>query len=90
MAERLAVIRLRPRALVDWWSFNGAYEALLEQAYPQARVSGSRRTRRCWSSPRPNRAALVVAKTLGRSAGRLWAAPAERVGGRRADCCGPT
>jgi malonyl-CoA O-methyltransferase len=38
MAERLAVIRLQPRALIDWWSFNGAAQALLQQAYPQARV----------------------------------------------------
>jgi malonyl-CoA O-methyltransferase len=38
MAERLGLIRLRPRALIDWWSFNGAAEALLKQAYPQARV----------------------------------------------------
>ena len=38
MAERLGLIRLQPRLLVDWWSFNGAAEALLQQAYPRARV----------------------------------------------------
>jgi len=38
MAERLALIRLQPRTLVDWCSFNGASQALLSQAYPQAQV----------------------------------------------------
>ena len=38
MAERLALIRLQPRTLVDWCSFNGASQAPLAQAYPQARV----------------------------------------------------
>ena len=38
MAERLTLIRLQPRTLVDWWSFNGASRGLLSQAYPQARV----------------------------------------------------
>jgi malonyl-CoA O-methyltransferase len=38
MAERLSVIRLQPRALIDWWSFNGAAQALLQQAYPRSRV----------------------------------------------------
>jgi malonyl-CoA O-methyltransferase len=38
MAERLSVIRLQPRSLIDWWSFNGAAMALLQQAYPSARV----------------------------------------------------
>lgn len=38
MAERLQVIRLQPQVLTDWWSFNGASQALLQQAYPKARV----------------------------------------------------
>ncbi|MCU0921562.1 MAG: biotin synthase [Burkholderiaceae bacterium] len=38
MAERLSLIRLQPRSLIDWWSFNGAAQALLQQAYPQSRV----------------------------------------------------
>ncbi len=38
MAERLALIRLQPRTLVDWCSFNGASHALLSQAYPQAQL----------------------------------------------------
>jgi malonyl-CoA O-methyltransferase len=36
MAERLAVIRLRPEIMLDWWGFLGASAALLEQAYPAA------------------------------------------------------
>jgi malonyl-CoA O-methyltransferase len=38
MAERLGLIRLQPRSLVDWCSFNGAAQALLQQAYPRARA----------------------------------------------------
>jgi malonyl-CoA O-methyltransferase len=38
MAERLMLIRLKPRSVIDWWSFNGAAQGLLQQAYPQARV----------------------------------------------------
>jgi malonyl-CoA O-methyltransferase len=38
MAARLGLIRLQPRSLIDWWSFNGAAQALLQQAYPRARV----------------------------------------------------
>jgi malonyl-CoA O-methyltransferase len=38
MAERLGLIRLQPRTLVDWCSFNGASQALLSQAYPKAQT----------------------------------------------------
>jgi malonyl-CoA O-methyltransferase len=38
MAERLGVVRLQPRTLVDGWSASGASQRLLEQAYAQARV----------------------------------------------------
>jgi len=38
MAERLGLIRLQPSALIDWWSFNGAAQSLLQQAYPHSRV----------------------------------------------------
>lgn len=38
MAERLALIRLEPSTVVDWWSFNGASQMLLRRAYPQARL----------------------------------------------------
>lgn len=38
MAQRLGVVRLQPRALIDWWSCNGGSHQLLRQTYPQARV----------------------------------------------------
>ena len=38
MAERLALIRLQPRSVIDWCSFQGASQQLLGQAYPRARV----------------------------------------------------
>ncbi|KNZ30677.1 MAG: biotin synthase [Methylibium sp. NZG] len=37
MAERLALIRLKPALLLDWWGHGGASAALLQQAHPQAR-----------------------------------------------------
>ncbi|MFT3956885.1 MAG: biotin synthase [Piscinibacter sp.] len=37
MAERLQIIRLQPRQLIDWWGWLGAGAPLLEQAYPEAR-----------------------------------------------------
>ena len=63
MAERLGLIRLQPHALVDWCSFNGASQALLSQAYPQAQVQrveadaallqrGQARSESRWWSPR--------------------------------------
>jgi len=36
MVQRLAVIRLQPQRIVDWWSWLGASGPLLDQAYPQA------------------------------------------------------
>lgn len=36
MAERLAIVRLQPQRLLDWWSHLGAGAALLAQAYPAA------------------------------------------------------
>jgi len=38
MAERLPLIRLQPRTVIDWCSHLGGTGALLAQAYPQARV----------------------------------------------------
>jgi malonyl-CoA O-methyltransferase len=38
LAERLALIRMQPRSVVDWWSFNGASQPLLRQAYARARM----------------------------------------------------
>ena len=37
MAARLAVIKLRPAVLVDWWGRSGASAEALAAAYPQAR-----------------------------------------------------
>jgi malonyl-CoA O-methyltransferase len=37
MAERLAIVRLQPETVLDWWSHLGAGAALLERAYPRAR-----------------------------------------------------
>jgi malonyl-CoA O-methyltransferase len=36
MAQRLAVVRLQPQQVIDWWSGPGASTQLLAQAYPQA------------------------------------------------------
>ena len=36
MAERLAIIKLQPERVVDWWSFAGAGAEILAGAYPQA------------------------------------------------------
>jgi malonyl-CoA O-methyltransferase len=36
MAERLAIIRLQPTVLLDWWSHLGAGAVLLAEAYPRA------------------------------------------------------
>lgn len=36
MAERLAIVRLQPERVIDWWSHLGAGAALLEKAYPAA------------------------------------------------------
>jgi malonyl-CoA O-methyltransferase len=38
MAERLAVVKLKPAVLIDWWSAIGASRELLRAAYPKARV----------------------------------------------------
>ena len=38
MAERLAIVKLQPQRIVDWWSFLGAGHALLAAAYPNARL----------------------------------------------------
>jgi malonyl-CoA O-methyltransferase len=70
MAERLAVIRLQPQRIVDWWSFLGASGELLDQAYPRAQrtaveplpalLARSReRSRTPWWSPRRLRGAGV-------------------------------
>jgi malonyl-CoA O-methyltransferase len=37
MGERLAIVKLQPDVIVDWWGHGGAGAALLAQAYPRAR-----------------------------------------------------
>jgi malonyl-CoA O-methyltransferase len=37
MAERLAIIRMQPAQLIDWWSWLGAGAELLTAAYPDAK-----------------------------------------------------
>jgi malonyl-CoA O-methyltransferase len=37
MAERLPVIRLQPKTVIDWWGWLGASDAVLTAAYPKAR-----------------------------------------------------
>ena len=37
MAERLEIIRLEPRQLIDWWGWLGGGAPLLDKAYPEAR-----------------------------------------------------
>ncbi len=37
MAQRLALIRLKPALVLDWWGRCGASSAVLQQAHPQAR-----------------------------------------------------
>lgn len=37
MAERLAIVRLQPDVVIDWWGHLGAGAARLAQAYPRAR-----------------------------------------------------
>ncbi|MEP7057250.1 MAG: biotin synthase [Caldimonas sp.] len=37
MAERLAIIRLQPKVVLDWWGFLGAGAEVLDAAYPGAR-----------------------------------------------------
>jgi malonyl-CoA O-methyltransferase len=72
MAERLAVVRLRPEVVLDWWGFLGGGGAALDAAYPGSRrivvepdaafVAKSRaaRARPWWSLRRHADAADVV------------------------------
>ncbi len=53
MAERLAVIRLQPRSLLDWGAFVGASEGVLAAAYPSA---ARRRVETEAPRPKPKRA----------------------------------
>ncbi len=37
MAQRLAIVKLQPQVVVDWWGHTGGGGALLDTAYPKAR-----------------------------------------------------
>ncbi len=88
MGERLALIRLQPGEVVDWWSFNGASAELLRQAYPQATLlrveadagwlRGHREaTNAPWWSPRrwtqADSRRVVPSDVPAAGAGLLWA-----------------
>ena len=38
MAERLAIVKLQPLQVLDWWAQGAASRALLQTAYPRARI----------------------------------------------------
>lgn len=40
LAERLAIVKLQPTRVLDWWGFLGGGAAALANAYPQARIVG--------------------------------------------------
>jgi malonyl-CoA O-methyltransferase len=44
MVQRLPIIKLKPRHLIDWGSFLGASATLLRQAYPQAQMTAVENT----------------------------------------------
>jgi malonyl-CoA O-methyltransferase len=88
MAQRLAVIRLQPERVLDWWGFLGASGSVLEAAYPKAQrivvepdvafVARSRaaRTRPWWSlRRRPDGDDVVFEADAGRAgtAQLVWA-----------------
>jgi malonyl-CoA O-methyltransferase len=88
MAERLALIRLQPQRIVDWWSFLGASGELLAQACPKAQrvlvepdaalAERSRQASRSawWSARRWRGEAVEVqseSQALGGDAQLVWA-----------------
>jgi malonyl-CoA O-methyltransferase len=88
MADRLGLIRLQPSSLIDWWSFNGASQTLLRQAYPKTRMlrveagEGQLQSERPglaprWWSPRrwtgPGVANSAAQEVEAGAAGLLWA-----------------
>ncbi|HEX6708430.1 MAG TPA: methyltransferase domain-containing protein [Albitalea sp.] len=84
MAERLAVVRLQPQRVLDWWSFLGASRAVLQQAYPKAQIVAvepttvlaerSRRLQRApWWSPRRAPGVMLEHDEPGEPAQLVWA-----------------
>ncbi|MEO7854340.1 MAG: biotin synthase [Rubrivivax sp.] len=85
MADRLAIMRAQPAAVIDWWSVNGASGALLKQAYPRSLIQrlepraaqvalkppGRWWSRRSWTAPA---LPILTPQTLGpQSADLVWA-----------------
>ena len=88
MADRLAIIRLQPGTVIDWWGWLGAGGELLDEAYPQAQrivvePDGELRARseaanhRPWWSARrwqsPVPRVITEGDTLPASAQLVWA-----------------
>ena len=87
MAEKLQLILCQPDLVLDWWSTQGAADALLAQAYPQARrvrvepdaawLARSREQARrpWWSALRRSAGAVEVvaeADDIAPGAGLIW------------------
>jgi malonyl-CoA O-methyltransferase len=81
MAERLPVVRLTPKLAIDWWSRQGASEALLRKTYPHARLLSVERAGlpaltapRWWSARRWRGHEVVEAAALPQGQAQLvWA-----------------
>ncbi|HET9645500.1 MAG TPA: biotin synthase [Burkholderiaceae bacterium] len=88
MAERLSVIRVQPRRVIEWWGHLGASEEVLTKAYPQAarivvepddallEVSRGARRMPWWSTRRWGGPSVEIVRIeqLGEHAGELlWA-----------------
>jgi len=86
MAERLALIKLQPARIVDWWSSLGAGATLLREIYPKAQIVAVEPTdtwvqrrrdaqRAPWWSPLRRRGVEVVREggDLGAPAQLVWA-----------------
>jgi malonyl-CoA O-methyltransferase len=69
MAERLPIIQLKPRRIVDWGSFLGASQAALAQAYPHAQILAV-------ENDAPRRDATTLAQTQPWWSPRRWSGAA--------------
>ncbi|MEO8299774.1 MAG: biotin synthase [Burkholderiales bacterium] len=87
MADRLAVIKTQPQAVIDWWALHGASTGTLRKQYPQARIEAvtpagfeqaaavpaRRWWQRLWPAAAPAGPATSDQATLPASAHLLWA-----------------
>jgi malonyl-CoA O-methyltransferase len=100
MAQRLQVIRSEPASVIDWWSFTGASEDVLEAAYPRAmqtrveptelllRKHSTQRRLRWWPTAHWARSAPAAALEAGvapASAQLVWANMMLHASGRPED-----